>query len=465
MDPVETTPMDAWIARKIGVAGSKPTRDRIEAYQLRQLDETLRYARSKSPFYRNRLSGVGAAGLSGLADLSRLPFTTAADPRCNGLQLLCVSQGEIERVVTLQTSGTTSEPKRIYFTRGDQELTLDFFRIGMSTFVAEGERVLILLPGERPGSVGDLLATALRRMNVEPIPHGPVKDVSRTLDIIANERIDCLVGMPAQLLWLARAGEAIGKAPPRIRSVLLTADYVPPAIAREIRRIWGCELFEHYGMTEMGLGGGVECRAHQGYHMREADLYLEIVDPRTGRQLPDGARGEVVVTTLTRRGMPLIRYRTGDISRFIPGPCPCGTSLKRLERVRGRLDDSVRLADRYLLSMADLSDALFPVRGLLGFTAAVTGITEGEALHIEATSVEGAESEVRAAIRVALGTVPPVAAAMSAGRVEFSVTVRSSSASSIPDQGKMRIADRRNQDSDPLRLASLRTGSAGRAGA
>ncbi len=464
MDPVEITRMDAWIARKIGATASNPARDEIEAYQLRKMDETLRYARSKSPFYRTRLSRDGDTELSSVADLARLPFTTAADLRCNGLQLLCVSQGEIERVVTLQTSGTTSEPKRLYFTRDDQELTLDFFQVGMSTFVGAGERAMILLPGERPGSVGDLLAAALRRMNVEPIPHGPVKDVSRALDILVQDRIDSLVGMPAQLLWLARAGEAIGKVPPRVRSVLLTADYVPPAILREIQRIWGCEPFEHYGMTEMGLGGGVECHAHEGYHVREADLYLEIVDPGNGRQLPDGESGEVVVTTLTRRGMPLIRYRTGDISRFIPGPCPCGTSLKRLERVRGRLDDGVRLGDGNLLSMADLSDALFPMRGLLGFTAAVTGGLEGDALRIEATCVEGVDSEVTAGVRAALKTIPPVAAAASAGRVELSVAVRSSDLSSIPDQGKMRIMDRRNQDSDPPRLAS-RTGSAGRVGA
>ncbi len=108
-------------------------------------------------------------------------------------------------------------------------------------------------------------------------------------------------------------------------------------------------MFNHYGMTEMGLGGGVDCRALTGYHLREADLYFEIVDPVDGRPLPDGEPGEVVFTTLTRRGMPLIRYRTGDLARFLPGSCPCGTVLRRLDHVQGRLAGRVKVGGGYRL--------------------------------------------------------------------------------------------------------------------
>ena len=86
----------------------------------------------------------------------------------------------------------------------------------------------------------------------------------------------------------------------------------------------------------MGLGAAVDCRALAGYHIREADLFFEIIDPDNGSPLPDGETGEVFFSTLTRKGMPLVRYRTGDLSRFLPEPCPCGTILKRLEWVRGR---------------------------------------------------------------------------------------------------------------------------------
>src|SRR6266536_362816 len=138
-----------------------------------------------------------------------------------------------------------------------------------------------------------------------------------------REQVDCVVGIPAQILSLVRCRGPFADVPSRrLKRVLLCSDHVPERIVQEIKREWACEVFEHYGMTEMGLGGGVDCEAHCGYHVREADLYLEIVDIDTGRPVPAGRFGEIVFTTLTRRGMPFIRYRTGDISRFLPGVCP-----------------------------------------------------------------------------------------------------------------------------------------------
>ena len=96
-------------------------------------------------------------------------------------------------------------------------------------------------------------------------------------------------------------------------------------------------------MTEMGYGGGVECDAHDEYHLREADLFVEIVDPESGSPMPDGVSGEVVFTTLIRRAMPLIRYWTGDTARYLTRPRPCGTTLRRLSRIQGRLANTASL--------------------------------------------------------------------------------------------------------------------------
>ncbi len=109
----------------------------------------------------------------------------------------------------------------------------------------------------------------------------------------------------------------------------------------------GCEVFAHSGLTETGFGGGVECGAHQGYHLREADLFVEIVDPGTGRPLPDGEPGEIVVSTLCRLAMPLIRYRTGDLGHLLPGPCVCGSPFRRLGAVAGRI---VRTQDGFAVA-------------------------------------------------------------------------------------------------------------------
>jgi phenylacetate-coenzyme A ligase PaaK-like adenylate-forming protein len=116
----------------------------------------------------------------------------------------------------------------------------------------------------------------------------------------------------------------------------------------------------------------VDCESHEGYHLREADLLFEIVDVVTGEPLPDGETGEVVFSTLTREAMPLIRYRTGDISRFSPDPCGCTTLLKNLQRIRERVDSRVSLGRCGEITIADLDDALFDVDGLVDFAVSLT---------------------------------------------------------------------------------------------
>jgi phenylacetate-CoA ligase len=185
-------------------------------------------------------------------------------------------------------------------------------------------------------------------------------------------------------------------------------------------------------MTEMGLGGGVDCAAGRGYHLREADLYFEIIDPDTGAVQPDGEYGEVVFTTLTRRGMPLIRYRTGDVSRFIPSQCPCGTLLKSLERITHRLSGRIPIGTRYM-TMADLDEAFFAIEGVLNFTATMLHDTDCDCLHLEVKIVED---------RRALPIIQSITAAVPYAQY-FSLRV--STVDAIPpSMAKRTIIDRRN---------------------
>lgn len=373
----------------------------LDAWQLRKINETLALTRTNSTFYRGRLAGAPGA-VTSFEQFRQLPFTTPADIRRDPLQFVCVSQSEIQRVVTLQTSGTTGTPKRIYFTANDQELTIDFFGVGMSTLTEAGDRVLILLPCQTPGSVGDLLRLGLERVDRVPLAYGPVRDPLAALEVMQSQAAGCLVGSPTQVLGLARRWPPGRKAP---RTVLLSTDYVPQAIVHTLEETWGCRVFNHYGTTEMGLGGGVECEAQAGYHLREADLYVEIVHPQSGEPLPDGEYGEVVFTTLTRQGMPLIRYRMGDRSRFIPGKCPCGTHLRRLERVTGRFDGLVQTCGE-TLAMPDFDEALFSIPGLLNFSVTLGGADLAPTLQIEAQMLT--DQDCRAVIEQALQTIPAV---------------------------------------------------------
>lgn len=407
--------LEGWCAAKIGRQGHRLERAELVEYQFARLRETLQLARARSPFYRCHLAAA-PQDLAGLQDLHALPFTTAQDIREQGLQFLCVSQDAIQRVVTLDSSGTTGSPKRIYFTQADQELTIDFFRAGMATFTNPGDRVLILLPGETPGSVGDLLAIALGRMGALPIKHGLVRDVGETLQVMRQERVDGVVGVPYQVHALAAYGPEL-----MLKHALLTTDHVPNAIVTAVESAWGCAVYNHYGMTEMGLGGGVDCGVHRGYHLREADLLFEIVDPVTGLAVPEGRYGEVVFTTLTRTGMPLIRYRTGDLSRFVAGDCGCSTRLRTLERVTGRVGGAVELGGAQIWQ-PDLDEVLFAIPGVLTFTAVVTR-EDRDCLALEVRVMEDRGDEVAATVDVALTGMPAIEAARTRGRLEVDVTV------------------------------------------
>ena len=360
------TPVQHEIEQKIGISKASLSEQILQEWQLARLNQVLQYVKRYSPFYQDLFSSY-PEHLNNLTEYENYPFTTADDVAKEGNRMICVSQSEIARIVTLDTSGTTGKPKRIFFTREDQELTIDFFGVGMSTLIKPGSKVLILLPGKIPGSVGDLLQTGIEKIGSNGIQHGPFSDPFVTNERIESLQIQTLVGTPKQVFTLARAWQIAGKKKFPVRSILLSTDYAAPSLMNQIRETWNCTVLQHYGMTEAGLGVGIDCAAARGFHMREADLYFELIDSN-GHLVPDGQPGEVVLTTLTRKGMPLIRYRSKDISRVMYGHCPCGTVLKTYEWIKKRKDD-----DQSIVTIQQLDDLIFEQPGINGFDAAWIG--------------------------------------------------------------------------------------------
>jgi phenylacetate-coenzyme A ligase PaaK-like adenylate-forming protein len=349
-----------------------------------------------SPFYRERLRGLSVDNLS---DLRSLPFMDSGDLVREGTRLLCVPQSEISRVVTLFTSGSTREPKRVFFTSADIELTADFFAGGLPTVAPPGKTMLTMLPCQRPDGVGDLICRGLRRTGVTPVPYGLMENLGHAAQTLIETAAESIVGMPAQILALTRYARAKGM-PVSLTSALLSADYIPETIVNELNSA-GIETYKHYGMTEMGLGCAIDCAAHMGCHVRMPDLILEIIDPQSGIPLPDGEWGEVVFTTLRRRGMPMIRYRTGDISRLLPGICRCGSSLQRIDDVKGRINGWQKCTAG-TLAMPDLDEIIFAFPQIMDFKAEISGGN----LRIEAATFACMEPLEPDSIRSALRILP-----------------------------------------------------------
>jgi phenylacetate-coenzyme A ligase PaaK-like adenylate-forming protein len=438
------TPLEEWIKDKIGFPSNEPlTGEALIRYQITQLRQTLKYVQEHSPFYRSRMAGLSPVGLSRLEDLTQWPLTTAEDIRRDPLAFLCVSHSEVSRAVTLPSLNASEGPKRIFFTKADLDLTVDFFHHGMSALVAPGQRVLILLPGRQPDSVGDLLVRGLARMNVEGVVQGPVQDPLETIRAILDLDIDCLVGIPIQVLTLVRHPKSRTVPKGRLKSVLLSTDYVARSIAAEINQVWGCPVYSHYGTTEMGYGGGVTCAALNGYHLREADLLFEIIDPDSGQPVPLGWPGEVVFTTLTRQAMPLIRFRTGDLTAFITEPCPCGSVLKRLDEIQGRYENLIILASNGILGIAALDEAVLAVSEVLHYQAEILFREGRELLQLTVVTKTENIKRVVSDVQKAVKGLAPVADALSQGQLKIDIGCRSDDPWFTTGVAKRTILDRR----------------------
>lgn len=313
--------LDVWVREQEGMDAL--TREKLEELQLNKLNGLLEKEKKREGYYRELPDC-----LSDLSELSALPFTTEEDLKEQGHRMILLSQSKIDRIRTEETSGTTGQAKRVYYSAADNERTVSFFVAGLSELVHPGEKTMICMPFTGPGGLGELIAEAIRRLGAEPLRAGIGKSYGELLDILREKRPETFVGMPVPLLSLLRLQGKKNS----LRRALVSADACPETVVTEIETRLGSRLYPHYGSRETGLGGAVTCPAFSGMHLRENDIIAEIVDA-AGKPLPRGHWGELVITTVQADAMPLIRYRTGDYTRLMPGICPCGSILSRIDRV------------------------------------------------------------------------------------------------------------------------------------
>lgn len=332
-----TARLDHWMREKEGLKSL--TRQDIEAVQLKKLNQLLKREEERCGFYKGL-----PKRLENLSQLADLPFTTEDDLNRHGNRMVLLSQSQIERVRTQETSGTTGLVKRVYYSEADNDRTVSFFAAGLSELVNPGEKTMICMPFSGQRGLGELIAEAIRQLGAKPVKVGIGKSYGKLLHILNEERPETFVGMPVPLLSLLRL-----RPDGSLRRALVSADACPDTVMREIEGLLGTRLYPHYGSREIGLGGAVTCPAFEGTHLRENDIIAEIIDEQ-GNVLPRGEWGELVVTTIQAEAMPLIRYRTGDYTRILPEDCPCGSQICRLDHV-------VRIGEKSL--MKELDNVLF----------------------------------------------------------------------------------------------------------
>jgi phenylacetate-CoA ligase len=340
--------------------------DALRALQLERLRQTVRRSYDRVGFYRRRFDELGLApdDLRSLDDLARLPFTTKADLREEyPTGFWAIGRDELARVHG--SSGTTGKSTLVAYSRRDMDVWADL----VARFLVAG--------GVRPGHVAQVafgyglftggfgLHGGLERIGTAVVPAGG-GNTRRQVTLLDDLKVDVLICTPSYALNVAEvAGSVLGSAAALPLSLgHFGGEQWSEAMRGQIESALGIAAYNNYGLSEV-LGPGVsgECAARTGMHIQEDHFLAEVIDPDTGRPVPDGQEGELVLTTLTREGMPVLRYRTRDITSLDRSQCACGRWFARMARVTGRTDDMliVRGVNVY---PSQIEEALLTVAGV-----------------------------------------------------------------------------------------------------
>ena len=318
------------------------TEEQIADIQLAGLQWTTRHAYANSPFYQARLkdTGVEPGDIKTLDDIRKLPFTTADDLKSGyPLPLLSVPESEVVRIHG--SSGTTGKRKILAYTQNDIDTWKDMFaRCYELAGLTREDRVQICV-GYGLWTAGAGFQLGCERFGAMALPVGPGL-LEIQLQMLTDLKSTCLCSTASMALLMGEEVQKQGLFDQiNLKKAIFGAETHTPKMRRQFEEALGLEdSFDIVGMTELyGPGTGLECQAHDGIHYW-ADMYiLEILDPETLEPVAPGEVGEMVVTSLKKEASPLIRYRTHDLTRLIPGQCACGVAMPRMDKIMGRSDD------------------------------------------------------------------------------------------------------------------------------
>lgn len=310
---------------------------------LNLLKTQLATIKDKSPFYSKKYADLDPSEVQNQLDFEQLPFTTKDDLRsAYPLGLAAVPTEQIVRIHS--SSGTTGTPVIIPYTAKDvEDWAIMFARCYRMAGITEHDRIHIT-PGYGLWTAGIGFQLGAELMGAMAIPMGP-GNTDKQLEMMMDLGSTVLAATSSYALLLAETIAERGIADKiKLTKGVIGSERWGDKMRKRIADELGVELYDIYGLTEIyGPGIGINCEADEAMHVWDDYLYFEIIDPETGKVVPDGESGELVITTLVKEGAPLIRYRTHDLTRFVPGECACGAPYPRIERLIGRSDDMIKV--------------------------------------------------------------------------------------------------------------------------
>lgn len=311
--------------------------------QLSQVDAQIKRLVKTDSYYGKKYRELGITDVTSQEAFEEHPFSSKDDLRnAYPLGIQAVPDEEVVRIHS--SSGTTGKPVIIPYTAKDvDDWAIMFARCYETAGVTKKDRVHIT-PGYGLWTAGIGFQAGAEKLGAMVIPMGP-GNTDKQLQMMIDLESTVLTATSSYALLLAEEIDKRGlKDKIHLKKGVFGSERWSEKKRKYIKEKLGIELYDIYGLTEIyGPGIGISCDAQNGMHYWDDYVYIEIIDPKTGKTLPDGEEGEIVITTLVKEGAPLIRFRTHDISRIIPGECPCGRKHPRLDIIKGRSDDMFKV--------------------------------------------------------------------------------------------------------------------------
>jgi len=322
------------------------SREDIRELQLKKLQSTVKRAFDKIPYYNKKYTeyGVFPEDIETLKDIEKLPLLTKDDLReCYPFGLFAVDKKEIVEVHS--SSGTTGKPVVSGYTRKDMDSWAEIIARGLKMMGLDEDDIIQNTHGYGlfTGGFGVHYGALKLGATIVPISTGQTR---RQIEIMKDFGTTCLIFTPSYGLYLGEVAKEEGIDPKDLplKAIGFGAEMWTEEIRQRVEETFDTKAYNIYGLTElMGPGVGLECSAQNGLHIAEDYFYPEIIDSETGKTLEEGQHGELVLTNLEREGMPVIRFRTKDITALHYEKCECGRTFTRMERITGRADDMIKV--------------------------------------------------------------------------------------------------------------------------
>ena len=372
---------------------SRRGRELLHRYQDALLRQQLDYTVRNSPFYQEKFQqlGLNPKAVRRAADLPALGFFTfPAELRADPSRFLAIARQEA--VAAVPSSGTTGKAKIVYFSSRDWNAIQGTISVGLSIMGVRPSDVaqILFAYGNPSWPTGHLTQNGLERLGVLTLAAGNALSVDQQIEMMQTFGTTLLFGTPSYLHRLTvEARKVYDLRSLGVRLIRLGSEPWSEALRTYFQDAWGAQVYDAYGMIELGVAAAGECRALAGLHLSPYVL-VEVVNPTTGEVLPRGELGELVYTTVNRQATPLLRYRSGDLGRLLPDEvCPCGeVPTDRISRIAGRADDMLFLGTGENTFPAQFETALIPIESLTGFQVIIDKVGCQDRLCVRAEVLE-----------------------------------------------------------------------------